>query len=136
MTTRFGPQLIGETEKTLNAMLCRALEGSGLNEPQWVTLRVADQLDSVDGPALAAALADRAHFTNPAQLVDQLTERGLLDGGRLTTVGRDLLRSLQAVITKMTAPIWHDLASEDVAAAERLLNEIICRSRLVLDAQH
>jgi hypothetical protein len=135
MTTRFGPQLIGETEKTLNAMLRRALEGSGLSEPQWVTLRIADQLDAVDGPSLAAAVVDSAHFTNPAQLVDPLTERGLLDGGRLTARGRELLESLQAAITEMTAPIWHDLGNEDVAAAERLLHEIIRRSRLVLGVQ-
>jgi hypothetical protein len=30
MSTPFGPQLIGETEKTLNALLRRFLEGTGL----------------------------------------------------------------------------------------------------------
>ena len=45
MSTPFGPQLIGETEKTLNALLLRHLDGTGLTEPQWVTLRLADQFD-------------------------------------------------------------------------------------------
>ena len=52
MSTPFGPRLIGETEKTLNALLCRLLAGTGLTEPQWVTLRLADLLDgSVDAEA-------------------------------------------------------------------------------------
>ncbi len=67
MTTPFGPQLIGETEKTLNALLLRHLDalagGDGLTEPQWVTLRVANMLDgTVDRVGLAAAVTDRAHF--------------------------------------------------------------------------
>ena len=41
MTTPFGPQLVGETEKTLTALLRGFLAETGLTEPQWVTLRVA-----------------------------------------------------------------------------------------------
>src|SRR5947209_17104613 len=37
----FNTQLIGQTEKTLNAILGRLLAGTGLSEPQWVTLTVA-----------------------------------------------------------------------------------------------
>ena len=73
MTTPFGPQLIGETEKTLNAVLLRFLDGTGLAEPQWVTLRVANMLDgTVDRDGLVAAVADRAHFTDAAYLVEDL----------------------------------------------------------------
>jgi hypothetical protein len=43
--TPFGPQLLGETEKTLNALLRKSLRGTGLTEPQWVTLRVAALTD-------------------------------------------------------------------------------------------
>jgi hypothetical protein len=46
MSIPFGSQLIGQTEKALVALLRRSLEGTGLSEPQWVTLRVADQLVS------------------------------------------------------------------------------------------
>jgi len=61
MPTQFGPQLIGETEKTLSALLRMFLDGTGLTEPQWVTLRLADLLDgAVDAHGLAAAAADRA----------------------------------------------------------------------------
>jgi hypothetical protein len=132
MTTPFGPQLIGETEKTLNAILRRVLQGTGLSEPQWVTLRLASQLDEVDRQAFVIALTYRAHFTDSAQLVDQLTKRGLLEGGQLTAEGRDLIETVQTVIAETTAPIWHDLTTDDVVATERLLNEILRRSRHAL----
>jgi hypothetical protein len=133
MTTPFGPPLIGETEKTLNALLERHLEGSALSEPQWVTLRLADMLDgSVDTEGLAAAVADRAHFTHPDELVRMLVERGFLDDGQLTSAGRELVTSVQASIAADTAVIWDGLAEGDVDAAARVLNEVLSRARTVL----
>ena len=133
MSTPFGPQLIGETEKTLNALLRRFLQGTGLTEPQWVTLRLASVLDgSVDADGLATAVADRAHFPDAADLVGELTDRGLLADGRLTSAGRELTTAVQTTITTDTAPIWDDLPTDDVAAATRVLNEIIARARVML----
>src|SRR5262245_57861875 len=107
MSTPFGPQLIGETEKTLNALLRRFLDGTGLTESQWVTLRVAERLDGrVDTPGLVAAVADRAQFSNAAELVSELTRRGLLDDGRVTVEGREITAAVQTTITTATAPIW------------------------------
>ena len=34
----FGPVLLGQTEKTLQALLRHTLTGTGLSEPEWVTL--------------------------------------------------------------------------------------------------
>jgi hypothetical protein len=133
MSIPFGPQLIGETEKTLNALLRRFLVGTGLTEPQWVTLRLADRLDgSLGTDGLVAAVADRAHFPDAAKLVGELTDRGLLDDGRLTSAGRELTTAVQAAITTQTAPIWDNLPADDVAAATRVLNEVVTRARVVL----
>jgi hypothetical protein len=133
MSTPFGPQLIGETEKTLNAILHRILQGTGLTEPQWVTLRLAGALDgSIDAAGLAAAVADRAHFSRAADLVGELTDRGLLADGRLTSAGRELATAIQTTISNDTAPIWDDLPADDVAAATRVLDEVITRARAVL----
>ena len=133
MSTPFGPRLIGETEKTLNALLVRFLEGTGLTEPQWVVLRLADASDrSVGADDLAATVVDRAHFTDAAALVDELTTRGLLEDGRLTPAGRHLTETVLARSATDTAPIWADLPADDVAAATRLLNEIVSRARMVL----
>jgi len=133
MSTPFGPQLIGETEKTLNALLDRFLQRTGLTEPQWVTLRLAGMLDgSVDADGLATAVADRAHFSDAVDLVGELTDRDLLTDGRLTSAGRELTAAVQTSITTGTAAIWDNLQSDDVAAATRVLNEVITRARVLL----
>jgi Helix-turn-helix family len=132
MTTPFGPQLIGETEKTLNALLLLYLEGTGLTEPQWVTLRLAGMLDGVDTDGLAAAVADRAHFTDAEQLVGGLTARGLLDNGRLTSAGRALVADVQASTAAATAPIWDGLPTDDIAATVRVINEVLDRAHAAL----
>ncbi len=133
MTTPFGPRLIGETEKTLNALLRQILDGTGLTEPHWVTLRLADLLDgTVDRSGLVAEVGDRVHFGDAAELVDRLSDRGLLDGGRLTAAGRALVDDVTASIAERTSPIWNDLPVEDVDAATRVLNEVVDRARAVL----
>src|SRR4029453_16969040 len=107
MPTTFGPQLIGETEKTLNALLRLFLEGTGLTESQWVTLRLADQLDGgVDANGLVGAVADRALLSNAPELFSDLPRRGLLDEGRPTSAGRELTAAIQKTIAITTAPIW------------------------------
>ena len=133
MSTPFGPQLIGETEKTLSALLHRFLQQTGLTEPQWVTLRLAGMLDgTVDAGGLASAVSDRAHFSDAVDLVGELTDRGLLANGRLTSTGRELTAAIQTTITTDTAAIWDNLPSDDVAAATRVLNEVISRARVLL----
>jgi hypothetical protein len=133
MTTPFGPQLIGETEKTLNALLLRHLDGTGLTEPLWVTLRLADQLDgAVDAAGLAAAVVQRAHFPDAERLVDELATRGFLAVGRVTEAGHDFLGSLQVAIASDAGSVFADLPADDVAATTRVLNEVVDRARLVL----
>src|SRR3954447_10202015 len=96
-TVPFGPVLLGQTEKTLQALLRATLADTGLSEPQWVTLRLATMFDGqVDRAGLIAAVADRAKFADSTGLVDLLTERGLLDDGRPTEAGRDLVTNLLA----------------------------------------
>jgi len=133
MSTPFGPRLIGETEKTLNALLRRFLYGTDLTEAQWVVLRLADAPGGSAGAEdLVATVADYAHFTDAAALVEDLTTRGLLEDGRLTPAGRDVTDAVLARSATDTAPIWSDLPADDVAAATRLLNEIVSRARVVL----
>jgi hypothetical protein len=95
---------------------------------------LAERLDgSVDGDGLAAAVADRAHLPNPSELVRELTRRGLLQAGRPTATGRNITAAVQETVATETAPIWKDLPDEDVAAATRVLKEIVARGRAVLD---
>lgn len=129
----FVPQLIGEAEKTLNALLRGFLAGTGLTEPQWVTLRIADHLGgSVDSAGLCRAVAERAHFDDAPELVNALTDSGLLLDGRVTESGAALLASVQAAIAKDTAPVWAGLPAADVEATARVLNEVVRRGRALL----
>ena len=133
MSTPFGPQLIGETEKTLNALLLRHLDGTGLTEPQRVTLRLSDQFDgTVDTDGLVAVVGDRAHFPDADRLVGELTGRGVLSDGRPTGAGREVLTAVQAAVAADTGAIFGGLAPDDVAAATRVLNEVVGRARVAL----
>lgn len=136
MSIPFGPRLIGETEKTLNALLRNFLAGTGLTEPQWVTLQLADEFDgSVDAVGLADAAADRAQFADARQIVASLTDRALLDDGRLTPAARELVNGIRQQIAARVAEILGGLPEQDVAAAGRTLNEVLDRARRVLARQ-
>ncbi len=133
MSTPFGPQLVGETEKTLNSLLHHVLDGT-LSEPEWVTLRLAHLLEAeVHGAdQLIAAVSDRARFDDAAGLVRGLTAAGLLEDGRPAPRARALVADLQERIAVRTAPIWRDLPAEDVAAAARVLTQVRDRARAEL----
>ena len=105
--TTFGPQLIGETEKSLGALLGRVLASSDLTEPQWVGLRLTAQLDGKADPE--TAIRERAHFSNAAELLSDLTARGLVSDGRLTNAGQELLVRTLDRIDHLTSPIWDGL---------------------------
>jgi hypothetical protein len=132
MTIPFGPQLIGEAEKTLTALLRRFLAEPGLTEPQWVTLRVAQIYGAADAETLAATVADRAHFSDATELVRALTERGLLEDGRLTTSGSDMISNVLATSERVTGGIWRDHPLDDVQATTRVLNELVARGHTLL----
>ena len=129
MTATFGPQLIGETEKTLNALLLRSLAGSGLDERMWVTLRVASQYD---GPAggLAARVADRAHFESADRLVQALEHTGLIVNERPTPKGQELMRK----VLGGNSGIWQDVP--DAEAAARALATVLDRARAAIADEH
>lgn len=125
MTASFGPQLLGETEKTLNALLRRSLAGSGLDEEQWVTLRVASQYDGPIG-TLAARVADRAHFESTGRLVEQLEHKGLIADERPTPKGEALLRE----VLGGNSTIWQDVPHADAAALA--LSTVLDRARAAI----
>jgi hypothetical protein len=129
MTIAFGPELVGQTEKTLQALLRLTLEGTGLSEPQWVTLRIAE----IGGEApLPHRVRDRARFDDAGALVDGLTDRGLLRDGCLTDEGHALVGGVRERTKARTGALWDDLPEADVAATERVLNELLDRARGLL----
>src|SRR5262249_44531810 len=87
---------------------------------------------SGDANGLATAVVDRAHLANVTELIGELTRRGLIDEGRPTALAREMNATVLTKITTATTPIFENLSHEDVAAATRVLNEIVTRARAVL----
>ena len=133
MPIPFGPQLIGQTEKTLNALLHRALGDTGLTEPLWVSLRLTQQLGETVGPGgLAAAISDQARYDDADALVADLRGRGLVDGSRLTPAGLELVGRVQERTTALTTTLWSDLPEADLEAAARVLGTVLERARALV----
>lgn len=118
----FGPQLIGQAEKALNAILAHVLAEVALSEPQWVALRLTAQMGE-EGD-LATFIRDAAHFHDARGLISALEARGFVADDRLTDDGRAFLSETQGRIRALTASIWEGLPAEDVAVAERVLNAV------------
>lgn len=127
MSATFGPQLIGETEKTLQAILRRALAGTGLDERLWVSLRLASQ---PGGTALRDRAADLAHFDDADRLVTTLEQRKLVADDVPTADGRAMLEQVLARSAELSGPIWDDI--DDADAAARALTELLTRARAAL----
>jgi hypothetical protein len=125
--TTFGPQLVGQTEKTLVALLERALDGTGLDERLWVTLRLADQ---PDGRPLRERAGDLARFADADALVSELERRRLVAGDQPTAEGRAVLADVLARSAELSGPIWDDVPDADAAA--RALTEVLNRARAAL----
>ncbi|WP_433073258.1 MarR family winged helix-turn-helix transcriptional regulator [Dactylosporangium sp. CA-052675] len=124
----FGTQLIGRTEKALNAILERLLAGPGLTERQWVALSL-----TIGGGSIPAAL----HIDGAAadRLVAQLAERGLVDAaGAVTARGHAVFREVRAAVLDVTHRLWGDLPEADLAVAGRVLDTVLTRANALLPA--
>jgi hypothetical protein len=126
----FGPELVGRTEKTLVALLQRNLAGTGLDEQQYVTLKVASTLAPSED--LAEAVRGRAQFADAAQIVTTLTNGGLLIDGQLSPAGATLLEKILARSAAQSTAIWTDIPGDDAAATTRVLNTVLARAEAAL----
>jgi DNA-binding MarR family transcriptional regulator len=141
-TPSFGTQILGQTEKTLNAILDRQLAGTGLTEPQWVTLAVTAMSDgSVEGDELVGRVAGALKVSEPeAQArIAELAVDGLLqfDEGspvKLTDAGRQLHGQIRAAVGEITERLWGDLPAADLATAASVLSIVLARATTELAA--
>ena len=134
--TAFTPQVLGETEKALNAILYRELTAVGLTEHQWIALRLTvtgggeiprDQLVGRLGGALKVG-GDDAEAR-----VDELVAAGVLDSsvdGRVavTEAGAQLHTNIRAAVSEITERLWGDLPASDLETTGRTLTTILARA--------
>lgn len=135
-TPTFSTQLIGQTEKTLNAILGRLLAPTGLTEPQWVTLTVAvTSGGSVDRGAFVGRIAGALKISEAeAQArIDELAAAELFvvvddSAVTVTDAGRELHGRIRSTVVEITERMWGDLPAEDLEAAGRVLTTVLERA--------
>lgn len=143
----FGTALIGQTEKALNAILDRQLAGTGITEPQWVTLTLTVVGGgAVDRAELIRRVAGATQFSRAAvaERIAELTAAGFLrdsegdsgggDSVEVTDEGRARWTRVRTAIGPITQGLWGDLPADDLAAAARVLRVVLDRAHAVLAA--
>jgi DNA-binding MarR family transcriptional regulator len=136
----FGTQVIGQTEKALNALLERQLAGTSITEPQWVTLTLTVVSDgTLSGDALAERVSHSLKVTQATahQRIVELTAANLVrtspDGTvEATEHGKAQWSQVRAAITQITEQLWGDLPEEELATAGRVLNTVLSRANTLL----
>jgi len=141
-TPAFSTQLIGQTEKTLNAILDRLLAGTGLTEQQWVTLTLAVMSGgAVDLSAFASRIADGLKISDAEARtrIDELAAAGFLEMSdadtspvRVADAGAELHAPIRTQVVEITGRMWGDLPAEDLAAAGRVLTTVLERANAEL----
>jgi DNA-binding MarR family transcriptional regulator len=134
-TSTFGTQLIGQTEKTLNAILGRVLAGTGLSEPQWVTLTVAvTSGGSVERTAFAGRIAGALKISEAdAQArIDELAAQQLFEVDdstvTVTDAGKQLQARIRGAVGEITGRLWGDLPADELDVAARVLTTVLKRA--------
>jgi DNA-binding MarR family transcriptional regulator len=138
----FGTQLIGQTEKSLNAILDRELAGSGVTEPQWVALVFAvlaggttDRAQLVARIAAALKSADDAAEARIAELTDAGLLAASVDDEQVnvTDAGQSMHSGIRERVVEITQRLWGDLPAEELETAGRVLNTVLERANAELD---
>jgi DNA-binding MarR family transcriptional regulator len=143
-TPAFSPQVLGQTEKALNAILARELAGTGLSETQWVTLAMTvTGGGTADADELVARLAGvlKVGDAEARARITELASAQLLhvpgDAAAPVTVtdaGQQLHARIRAAVTEITRRMWGDLPAEDLATAARVLSTVLARADAELAA--
>ncbi|CAM3671017.1 MarR family winged helix-turn-helix transcriptional regulator [Occultella aeris] len=136
----FGTALIGQTEKALNAILDRQLAGTGITEPQWVTLTLTVVSGgAIDRTELIRRVGGATQFrqASVAERITELTTAGFLrDAGdghvQVTDEGQARWTQVRSAIGPITQGLWGDLPAEDLASAGRVLGIVLDRANAVL----
>jgi DNA-binding MarR family transcriptional regulator len=136
------PQIIGQTEKALRALLERTLAGAGLAYRHWVVLSV---IAGSEAPADENELAVRVEgvlkvddATAPGVIAD-LHAREVVEPTpddrshiRLTDAGHVLHRDVRAAIGPIVNGLFHEIPNDDLRTAGKVLKLITERADKVL----
>ena len=134
-------RVIGQAEKSLNAILGRQLAGTGLSEPQWVILTLAinggatakrDQFTHIVADALKISEADAQASIDAMVAAQRLSITGEGSAVSVTSAAQQLHTQTRATIADITQRLWGDLPADALAAAGRVLTIITERANAEL----
>jgi DNA-binding MarR family transcriptional regulator len=130
-------QLIGQTEKAMNAILDRVIAGA-VTEPQWVMLVLAARGGGSAGRGEFSARVAQALSVDQATAVDHITQlagKGLVSTSAtvaLTEAGHQLLGRVKKQTGEITQRLWGDLPAADHEATRRMLSTVLERAQAEL----
>ncbi len=122
------PQVIGQAEKTLNAIL---------DEAQWITLTLTAAGAGAGGRGQLVTQVAHGLKIDEARArahLDSLAAEGLVrDSGdaapvRLTATGEQVHGQIRTAVTQVTKRLWGDLPIADLDTAGRVLSIITDRA--------
>ena len=135
------PQVLGQAESALGALLAPLLDEAALTAPQWFTLALtAARPGARTRPELIAAVAAARKIpaADVAAAVAELTAAGALtpdDPVSLTAAGRSRTAGVQDRLNGFVAQLF-DFPAGDLAAAGRVLGIVTDRANALLAAGH
>lgn len=131
-------QLLGQTEKTLNAILNRLLAGA-VSEPQWVALALIAGSGGSAGRDEFTGQVANALKTDPETAeahMRQLAAKGLVvtapEAGSTVTLtedGQRFVRRVQQQADDVTQRLWGDLPAADLDVARSVLSTVLERAQ-------
>lgn len=133
MSTTFTPQVLGQTEKALNAILDRELAGT-ISEPEWVALTLAIASgEAVERSELAQRIGHALKVTDADSLIAGLAAVGFVGDGPIVVVtdaGREFFARIRARVAEISEELWGDLPAQDLETAGRVLTTILGRANV------
>jgi len=134
----FNAQLLGRTEKTLNAILGQLLAGSSVTEAHWVALSLAVSNDGEIGrdvyTGLVAGALRVSEAAAGAQVSDLAAARLLnlpasdTEPIAVTESGRQFYQQIRAATGEITQRMWGDMPAIDLETTGRVLSTILGRA--------
>lgn len=134
---RFGTPLLGQTEKALNAILLRELDGA-MTEHEWIALTLTVMSDGqVAREDLLRRIAAVLKLDDATPLVRQLAAKGLVDDAariRASSAGRAFFARIRARVEEITDRLWGDVPDDELQAAGSVLATVLERANAELAA--
>lgn len=132
--TRF----IGEAERTLQAVLQRQLERAGLSFAEWVALTILAGAGSLPRSGLIGAIGSARVVAAGVEgaLVESMIQKGLVRTGAelsLAEHGLAVFQPLRSAVREITATLVHDVHSQDLETARRVLETVTKRAAQLLE---